>query len=465
MCFETNMAIVLEKCPPGTVFLAAVSGGADSMAMLAALAAIRDRGAAFCLRCIHVEHGIRPPAESRGDAELVRDFCEKLGIECRIESIPPGKIASFAGARGIGIEAAARFFRRRALFREARRLGKTTRILTAHTRDDLLETVLMRVLRGAGPAGLAAMPGNRGRLLRPLLPVNRADVLEYLTERNIPWREDSTNTDVAFFRNRIRHQLVPLLNESFPSWKSGVAAMADTQSLAAAFIRDEARRRIEWKGIGSREWGVGNGGFYTDTETFFSQPEIIREEALFQGIDQYVKKIYHGVIEPKRSVIRRFCAGSVNAADLGPMKVCKQGRQVVITALKNSLCESGFSLLIKEPGFYNLKSIAIEVRPVFTQDAHQQCGADGFYACLPLVFRQSFKDDFLVSKGKKIRRRDLVNASKMQGRICAADRMGTAAFIGSKGLLAVRDLPSGDGKPQGLYTVRITNNGNGGTDA
>ena len=448
------------------------------MAMLAALSAILHKPPLSpipdprslippLLICLHIEHGIRPAAESRGDADFVREFCEKRGIECRIESIPPGKIASFARARGIGIEAAARFFRRRALFREARRLGKTTRILTAHTRDDLLETALMRVLRGAGPAGLAAMPQARGKIIRPLLSVTRADVLEYLTERNIPWREDSTNTDIAFLRNRIRHQLLPLLNESFPSWKSGLAAMAETQSLAAAFIRDEAKRRIKWRGSASPDprSPILDPSLYTDTETFFLQPEIIREEALFQGIDQYVKKINHGVFEPKRSVIRRFCAGLVNAADLGPMQVCKQGRKVVISALKNSLCESGFSLLIKEPGFYNLKSIGIVVRPFNTQNAHQQCSADGFYACLPLVFRQSFKDDFLVSKGHKIMRRNLVNASKTRSLICAADRMGSTAFIGPKGLLAVRDLPSGDGKPQGLYTVRITSNGNGGADA
>ena len=120
-----------EAQSPGK-FLAAVSGGADSMAMLAALCAVTQKENIFCL---HVDHGLRPAEESSGDAEFVRDFCREAGINCDVVSIPPGKIALFARRRGIGIEAAARFFRRRALFRQAARLGENVVILTAHTKD------------------------------------------------------------------------------------------------------------------------------------------------------------------------------------------------------------------------------------------------------------------------------------------------------------------------------------------
>jgi tRNA(Ile)-lysidine synthase len=408
------------------------------MAMLAALSAVM-RGGVFA--CLHVEHGLRPDAESRGDAGFVREFCEKNGISCRVESFPPGKIASFAVTSGTGIEAAARFFRRRALFREAKRLGKNTRILIAHTRDDMLETALMRVLRGAGPGGLAAMPQSRGRILRPLLNMSRADVLGYLTEKNIPWREDSSNTDITFLRNRIRHKLVPLLNEQFPSWKSGLAGMAATQSLAASFITDEAVRRVNW------EKGCNDSSVSADGETFFSQSEIIREEALFRGIDRLLagKKKSAAV---KRSVLRRFCeaggqacaqvCAQVCAADLGPLRVQKEGRRVVLSAVKKAVFESGFSLLIKEPGLYNLKGIGIEVRPFFEPEKQSDTSHDtrcSFSAGFPLVFRPGFKDDSLVSAGKKIMCGDLAKGLI----ISAVDRFGTAAFIGLKGIMFKRD--------------------------
>ena len=139
--FENKTAAVLKDCPSVAIFLAAVSGGADSMAMLAALASIIPQERLFCL---HVEHGLRA-AESKGDAEFVRDFCGERGINFRLKTVEPGKIASFSRRRGTGIEAAARFFRRKALLKEAARLGENTIILTAHTKNDALELALMRV--------------------------------------------------------------------------------------------------------------------------------------------------------------------------------------------------------------------------------------------------------------------------------------------------------------------------------
>jgi len=367
--FEDTIAVVLAQYPAG-VYLAAVSGGADSSAMLAALAAIRDRETSFRLRCIHIEHGIRPAAESRGDVAFVRSLCEKLDVPCRVVSIAPGKIAALAKERGMGIEAAARHYRRRAWFRSAQRLeaesGGQVRVLTAHTADDVRETVLMRILRGAGPSGLAAMPVSRGRILRPLLALNRRDVLDYLSEKKIAWREDSTNRDTLFFRNRVRHCLIPLLTEHFPQWQAGVAALAETQSLAADFIQHEAASRVQWE-VGNREWGVGNDdsclhALSTDAEAFFAQAPIIREEALFQAIDRLLPsaRVSRTI---KRKNIRRFCQGKFPAIDLGPLHLTKDQRQVIIqkTPIPHSLLptpysETGFSLLHKASASYSLKA-------------------------------------------------------------------------------------------------------------
>ena len=321
--FENTVAAVLEKYPAGA-YLAAVSGGADSTAMLAALAAVRPAG----LHCIHVEHGIRPAEESRGDAAFVRSLCERLQIPCRVVSIAPGKVAAAAKDRGMGIEAAARRYRRRAWFREAARLETEggVRVLTAHTADDMRETVLMRILRGAGPSGLAAMPVSRGRIVRPLISLSRRDVLNYLNEKNISWREDSTNTDTHFLRNRVRRCLIPLLEESFPQWQGGITALAQTQSLVADFMQREAALRVQWQ--------PALLSLSTDTQIFFAQPPIIREEALFQGIDQllpsasaFKRTTSHTI---KRKNIHRFCKGGITAIDLGPLRLTKDSQRITI---------------------------------------------------------------------------------------------------------------------------------------
>jgi tRNA(Ile)-lysidine synthase len=289
--------------------------------MLAALAAVKAQDTP--LHCIHIEHGIRPAAESRGDAEFVRSLCKELHVPCRIVSIKPGKVAAAAKSRGIGIEAAARHYRRRAWFREARRLeaelSQPVRILVAHTADDMLETALMRIFRGSGPSGLAAMPAARGRILRPLIAVNRRDILDYLGEKKLAWREDATNADIQFLRNRIRHQLIPQLNEHFPQWRGAIAALAETQSLAADFIRKEAKRRISWNST------LHCSLLTAHCSLFFAQPAIIREEALFQGINQLSVPV-----KIKRKNIRRFAEGNCAAVDLGALQLRRDPQHITI---------------------------------------------------------------------------------------------------------------------------------------
>jgi tRNA(Ile)-lysidine synthase len=454
--FEAAVAQSINACAPGTVFLAAVSGGADSTAMLAALAAAPS----IDLHCMHIEHGIRPAAESRGDAGFVRELCAAFNIPCRVASIPPGRIAQIAANKGVGIEAAARLYRYRALFREARRLAvngnKPALIVTAHTRDDFLETALMRLLRGAGPAGLAAIPARRGRLLRPLLAVSRADVLAYLAARNIPWREDSTNRDTRFLRNRVRHCLVPRLDEAFPGWRTGLAAVSETQSLAAAFINDEAARRVRWS--------PGGSGLRTKAETFFAQPAIVREEALFAGIDRLLALKQRNAAHPvKRAAVRRFCAGQVSAVDLGPVRVRRRQAAVVISAAAGQkVSERGFSLLIKAPGFYNLKRVTIEVRAgAVGSTGGETPGA--FCALLPLVLRPANTGDRIVRGGRKTAPGDAAKGRGRERMASAVDRRGTAAFIGTHGLLLAREFPeAAERVGEDFYLVKITESHNKG---
>jgi len=447
---EDTVADAVLNCPAGTTYLAAVSGGADSVAMLSALAAVREKS--FDLRCIHVEHGIRSEAESRGDAEFVKSLCEELHIQCKIVSIKPGRIAAVAKERGIGIEAAARLFRRRCWFREAKRLEALPekpqiRILVAHTADDALETTLMRILRGAGPSGLALMPASRGRILRPLINLRRSDVIDYLEEKKIPWREDSSNSDIRFLRNRVRRRLIPLLNESFPQWRATLAAFAETQSLASGFIQNEASARVLWQPFE----GLQSPALCTDAGVFFAQPVIVREEALFQGIDRLQRNLRLPAQLPKtikRANIRRFCEGGKKAVDLGPMRLCKDSKKVIISVPIHG--EYGFSLLINKPGLYTLKGTDIQISET---PAGGNEGEGAFLALLPLVLRSSYKEDTVKCPGK------------ITGNcVAAVDMLGTAACIVQDKILWRRENAAQVSNNNKFCVVRIGNERIGGTD-
>jgi tRNA(Ile)-lysidine synthase len=446
------------------VYLAAVSGGADSVAMLTALAALRDKhpepdpefsdpaisGPAF--RCLHIEHGIRPREESRGDAEFVRQFCQTLNIPCRVVIVPHGKIAAVSRVKKIGTEATARLYRHGILLREARRLegmGKTVRILIAHTRTDKLETTLMRFLQGAGPEGLAAMPRLRGYILRPLLSLERTDVLCYLRDKNVRWREDASNQDERFLRNRIRRSLVPVLDDKFPGWRSALDALAQTQRLAAGFIAQEAASRVSWKRADA-------GVFCTDADNFFSQPAVIREEALFRGIDALLKDS-KGHAAVKRAAVRQFCTGRFRAADLGPARALRGTGHIRLKRSGTLPFETGFSLLIKEPGLYTLKGITIEVSDGLEAGASQSRPEGTFAVQLPLVLRRCMKADSIVLNGKKSAAAKMFTAAFRKRVICALDQQGPCAFVEPDSLKVW--ACSGTGHSAACYMVSIGRRG------
>jgi tRNA(Ile)-lysidine synthase len=429
--FEARLHAALEKLKPGTTCLAAVSGGADSTAMLAALAALKEAGFGLC--CAHVEHGIRPAEESLGDAKAVQALCETLKVPCRVISIPSGKIAVFASKNGTGIEAAARYFRHKALSAERRRV-KADWILTAHTQDDLLETLLMRFLRGSGPAGLAPMMRNKRRILRPLLDVSRQDVLSYLKENNIQYRTDSTNDDISLLRNRVRHKLIPVLDAQFPSWRSSVLALAETQGLIADFLESEARKRLPW------ENPPGEALLKLREDDFFNAPPILREEAVFAAADMLAAR---GDGKPSRCP-RRFAVRRAvkqgQAADLGSVRLDRRNGFITLapSCPRNQAWEKrcGFSLLIKEAGFYTLNGEVLGVGKNLSLCIKEGCPQTppntGFSANLPVVFRNHKAGDFIYKGGHKRHFSDILNSkerSRYTAIITACDAQGPAAFV------------------------------------
>ena len=196
---------------PGDSVIAAVSGGADSVAMLFALYLLRDE-LGITLEAAHFNHHLRG-AESDRDEAFVTDFCGHYDIPLHLGSgrIVPGKK---------GLEAAARDAR----YAFLRRLpGK---VATAHTADDNAETVLMRLIRGTGLKGLGAIAPVSGNVIRPMLTVTRDDVEAFLEEYALPHVEDSSNGTDDFLRNRIRHGILPLMRTENPRIGENLSAMA-----------------------------------------------------------------------------------------------------------------------------------------------------------------------------------------------------------------------------------------------
>jgi len=186
----------------GETVLVAVSGGADSVALLHLLHALAPAWR-LTLHVLHVDHGLRP--DSAADGRFVRELGERLGVPVDVERVRVGPGS---------IEAAARAARYAALDAAGARVG-AGRIALGHTLDDQAETVLMRVLGGAGVRGLAAIPPVRGRIIRPLIDLRRAALRDMLTAAGLAWVEDPTNRDPKFLRNRIRHELLPLLAAAY----------------------------------------------------------------------------------------------------------------------------------------------------------------------------------------------------------------------------------------------------------
>ncbi len=193
---------------PGDKVLLALSGGADSTALLCLFLEIRPR-LDLELAVAHLNHQLRGE-ESETDALFVQSLASRYHLPCVVENLAPPD-----GSKRGNREAWAREQRYRFLERVGDSLG-VQRIALGHTQNDQAETILLRLLRGSGSLGLAAIPISRNkRFIRPLLSIKREDLRTYLRSRHVPWREDSSNQNTRFTRNRVRHELIPWLEKVF----------------------------------------------------------------------------------------------------------------------------------------------------------------------------------------------------------------------------------------------------------
>ena len=212
MTMNTDFCDKYDMLPGSGIVLCAVSGGKDSMYLLEKLRELAPVYG-FELRCAHFDHRLRGE-ESDRDREFVKAYCEERGLVCYIGS---ADVAAYAAENGLGTEEAARKLRYGFLEKTADEIG-AVRIATAHTADDNAETLVMNLVRGSGLKGLCGIPPVRGKIIRPLLELTSAEVLEYLENKGIPHVEDSTNETDDYTRNRLRHRVIPELRTLNPGF-------------------------------------------------------------------------------------------------------------------------------------------------------------------------------------------------------------------------------------------------------
>jgi len=244
---------------PGDTVICAVSGGADSMAMLLLLHSLRQE-LGIIVSAAHFNHHLRGEA-SDGDEAFVRDFCEKRQIFCHSGS---GDVAAYAKTSGLSLEEAARALRY-SFFAALPGL-----VATAHTADDNAETVFMNLIRGSGLKGLSGIPPKRDRMIRPMLPFTRVKVEAYLRAADVPWREDGSNHTDFCRRNRIRHHVIPLLREENPALSRTVLAESLLLREEDAFLDTMAEQEAE-KAARPDGW---------DCKTLLSLPPVLLRRVL-----------------------------------------------------------------------------------------------------------------------------------------------------------------------------------------
>ncbi|MGP1458072.1 MAG: tRNA lysidine(34) synthetase TilS [Treponema sp.] len=349
--FENRIRQNLKSCGvspaelenEGKTLGAAVSGGADSMSLLVSLAHIL-KDSCVLLNVINVNHNMREEAESAADSIFVTDFCENLkarGFRINVftAELPRGLVACTAAVRKKGAEEAARFLRYKTFDNFAERENAAF-ICLAHNKNDALETLLMHFLQGAS-GSIAAV---RGRYIRPLLNITRAEIETYLTAQNIPWRTDYTNFDEQYFRNKIRLSLVPLLNEKFFGWDTALLAGAARTAEDAAALEELAS---------AHRWQERKDSLCMDKNEFCSCPAAVRRRLLYKAFT---------LLGAEKRIPRTFINAVQDAADArasrfsfsaGGLKAGFSSQSVCIQKEKKRATASCFFAIIETSGVYN----------------------------------------------------------------------------------------------------------------
>ena len=316
---------------PDGVVLVALSGGPDSVALLHAMLSLRERFD-YRIAAAHLNHGIRG-AESDRDEAFVRDLCARSGIDLIVER------TTGLSADTPNLEERARDARHAFLNAVAERIGADY-IALAHQADDQAETVMMRLLRGTGAAGLAAMAQRGpGRIIRPMLDVTRDEVMAYLESIGEKFVNDSSNQSSAILRNRVRAELMPMLERNYaPGLRGRLVQLAAEMRALDDFIGTAARRELE----------VSASGDGLDLARFAALHPALQAEL----IRQYIKNASGSLRRIERvhiDAVRNLCLeGPPNGSlDIPGLRIVREYAMLKVAAAGQP-SSAGFMVKLKE---------------------------------------------------------------------------------------------------------------------
>ncbi len=393
----------------GDNVLVAFSGGPDSCALLYLLFELKkEYGISLCAG--HINHMLRDK-ESSEDEKWVKKTCKDLKIPCKTKKKDIKKLKK----KGESLEEAARRIRYKALEEITRKFG-ANKIAFGHNRNDQVETVLFRIIRGTGEDGLGGIPAVRQlnadiKLIRPLIDVGRKEIERYLESEKINYRIDSSNLDVKFLRNKIRHELIPYLEKFNPKIQEGLVKVSQISRENSEYIKQNTQQILER--ISTRM----PDAIKMDIKKLMAYPHILRNNILrefagrFKELNYANLKEIEKIIKSKKANLSLYLSPKV--------KVIKEYANLIIKKVENlekSTNARAFYYIFKEDGKFHIpeikKNIHIDIRqkssrtPLKFEDA-RQIYLDADKVKFPLILRTRQKGDrfcpFGMNKEKKLK--------------------------------------------------------------
>jgi tRNA(Ile)-lysidine synthase len=329
-----------DLIPPGSRVAVALSGGADSVALVHVLREIAPGGGFRLAGLAHLNHGLRG-ADADADERFCRDCASALDLPIDIEH---ADVAGRARAEDVSIEQAAHDARYEFFDRAAVRLSATA-MAVAHTKDDQAETFLLRLLRGAGPRGLSAMHPRSGVVVRPFIEISRADVRAFVQMRHLDFREDRSNEDLGIPRNRIRLALLPLLEASYSP------GIVDALDRAATVAREDAEYLdAVAAAAAARLISPTSAGVELDAGALLREPPAIARIRLAQQSCAGDRFVGFDAVE---AVMRFAVSNSKGQLDLPGHRVNRRGSRLVLTGSRGRekpVPATEFSYQLEVPG-------------------------------------------------------------------------------------------------------------------